>query len=153
MCRGVGGRRGGVGGVCKSNQAWFQASQPSLAPPKPGAIQRRMACKPWPDRPIPATRPSEKSPIHLLQARTAESQHCSRITAEPQPYHSRNTPETKPNHNHITAASQPNHSHMTGTREPNLLLSNSANSQIHVFQVLIHRQSALRNRRSACIHL
>ena len=77
----------------------------------------------------------------MLQARTAESQHCSRITAEPQPHHSRIAPETKPNHSHITAASQPNHSHMTGTREPNPLLSNSENSQNHVFQVLIHRRS------------
>ena len=154
-----------------SRQAWHQ---PSLAPPKPGTIQRRMGCRPWPDRPIPATGPSDKSPIHLLQARTAEAQHCSRITAEPQPHHSRIAPETKPNHSHITAASQPNHSHMTGTREPNPLLSNSENSQNHVFQVLIHRRSVcfritaesqpnhchirtgsqpLRNRRSACFKL
>ena len=61
--------------------------------------------------------------------------------AEPQPHHSRIAPETKPNHSHIAAASQPNHSHMTGTREPNPLLSNSENSQNHVFQVLIHRRS------------
>ena len=46
--------------------------------------------------------------------RAAESQHCSRITAEQRPHHSRITPKTKPNHSHITAASQPNHSHMTG---------------------------------------
>ena len=61
--------------------------------------------------------------------------------AEPQPHHSRIAPETKPNHGHIAAASQPNHSHMTGTREPNPLLSNSENSQNHVFQVLIRRRS------------
>ena len=93
------------------------------------------------DRLIPATGTSEKSPIHLLQARAAESQHCSQITAEPQPHHSRITPKTIPNHSHITAASQPNHSHMTGTREPNPLVSNSENSPIHVLQALIHRRS------------
>ena len=103
-----------------------------------------------------------------------EPQHCSRITAEPQPHHSHIAPETKPNHSHITAASQPNHSHMTGTQEPNPLVWNSENSPIHVFQILTHRRSVcfritaesqpnhfyirtgsqpLRNRRSACFKL
>ena len=62
--------------------------------------------------------------------RAAESQHCSRITAEPQPHHSCITPKTKPNHSHITAASQPNHSHMPISHKRNCVSQRDEHSMV-----------------------
>ena len=63
------------------------------------------------DPPITATGTSEKSPIYLLQARTAEAQHCSRTTATSQPQYTRNKAEPQPHRSRITTESQPHDRH------------------------------------------
>ena len=62
---------------------------------------------------IAPSQPQEplRKPIHLLQARTAEAQHCSRTTATSQPHCTRNKAEPQPHRSRITTESQPHDRH------------------------------------------